>query len=122
MGVQVDGFGVALRDLEQLRDDLNTLPEAWHDIAARAATAAAGLAPHRSGRLAGTVQVVEARGRAVVTAGSAAVPYAGPINYGWPARHIRAALFLERAGDQVTPEAAEILQTEANRAIERNGF
>ncbi len=31
---------------------------------------------------------------AVIRAGRKAVPYAGPINYGWPKRHIRPRLFV----------------------------
>lgn len=122
MSVQVEGVGVALRDLAALRDDLDALPDAWQAIGERAATSTAALAPHRSGRLSRSVGFLAYRGRAVVVAGSASVPYAGPINYGWPARHIRASLFLEHGADQIEHEAAELIEHEANQAIERKGF
>lgn len=122
MGVQVTGVSAALHDLDLLAEDLEALPEAWREIGEDAAAVTAGLAPHRSGRLAGSVAAIAYRGRAVVTAGSAAVPYAGVINYGWAARSIRASLFLERGADQTEHKAAEVLETEANKAITRRGF
>lgn len=120
--VEVVGVGVALRALDDLADDLAALPEAWHEIGDQAAAVSAALAPHRSGRLAGSVASIAYAGRAVVTAGSSAVPYAAPINYGWPSRHIRPALFLEKGAEQTEHQAAEILETEANKAITRKGF
>jgi hypothetical protein len=52
-------------------------------VAARA-RANAPIGP--TGRLATTVRGTRQIGRAVVRAGSAAVPYAGSIHYGWPGR------------------------------------
>lgn len=122
MAVQVTGVRAALSDLDLLAEDLEALPEAWREIGDDAAAVVAGLAPHRSGRLAGSVEAIAYQGRAVVTAGSSAVPYAAPINYGWPARHIRPALFLERGAEHIEHKAAEVLETEANKAITRRGF
>jgi hypothetical protein len=75
-------------------------------VAAPLAEAVASRAPVRSGRLAGSIRALGSQRAAQVAAGSArAVPYAGPINYGWPARNIPAAYFLEaglEAEDQAT--------------------
>jgi len=55
------------------------------------------LVPVKSGRLANSVGVVASQTSAAVKAGSAArVPYAGVINFGWPAHNIEGAHFLEK--------------------------
>lgn len=43
----------------------------------------------RPGKLARTVRAGATQKAGVIRAGRKAVPYAGVINYGWPARHIR---------------------------------
>jgi hypothetical protein len=52
------------------------------------ATAASARAPRRTGALANAIKPNRAAGKARITAGSRRVPYAGPIHWGWPARHI----------------------------------
>ena len=60
-------------------------------------------APRRSGRLAATVRGNRAAARSTVMAGRAAVPYANPIHWGWPARNIKAQPWiLETADDTET--------------------
>ncbi|MDG4860140.1 hypothetical protein P8605_18620, partial [Streptomyces sp. T-3] len=44
----------------------------------------------RSGRLVGTVRSSGTKTTAVVRAGRASVPYAGPVHWGWPTRPNRA--------------------------------
>lgn len=48
--------------------------------------------PRKSGRLAGSIRATAGAAKAAVMAGSARVPYAGVINYGWPAGSMRQAL------------------------------
>ena len=74
-------------------DALETLDDGHHDAARILLQRSLALVPRRSGRLAGTGRaVVDAQGLHI-TWGSASVPYAGPINFGWPARGIRAQPF-----------------------------
>ena len=47
-----------------------------------------------TGRLAGSLRVGATKRAGVIRAGRKAVPYAGPVNYGWPARHINPRLFV----------------------------
>jgi hypothetical protein len=55
------------------------------------------LVPVGSGKLANSVGVVASQTSAAVKAGTAArVPYAGVINFGWPARGIEGKHFLEK--------------------------
>ena len=56
--------------------------------------------PH-PGALAKTVRAKAARRGAEVVAGSKAVPYAGPIQWGWGKRNIKADKFLTRALDEM---------------------
>lgn len=46
-------------------------------------------APRRTGRLASNGRASGTNTASIVRYGGARVPYAGPIHYGWPARHIQ---------------------------------
>jgi hypothetical protein len=48
----------------------------------------------QDGRLAGSLRVGATKRAGVIRAGRKAVPYAGVINYGWPARRIKPRLFV----------------------------
>src|SRR5438309_303834 len=92
-GVQVVGLRELVRDMERLGVEVSDLKDAFGQIATEAAHLAASFAPHRSGKLAASVRGSKAKNYAVVAAGGARVRYAGPIEYGWPARHIQPARF-----------------------------
>lgn len=72
--------GVSIQDLK----DVNA--QVAHTVHA----AAQPHAPRRSGRLAGTERPAGTQAAAIVRAGGARTPYAGPIHWGWPNRHITA--------------------------------
>lgn len=78
--------------------DLDDLKEV-NRKAARIATAEARRKAPRgaTGRLAASIRDGATRRAGVIRAGRKAVPYAGPINYGWPARRIKPALFVNNA-------------------------
>jgi hypothetical protein len=57
------------------------------------AAAAVARAPKRSGRLAASGRATGAPARASVAFGSASVPYANVIHWGWPRHHIAADTF-----------------------------
>jgi hypothetical protein len=92
--VQVDGLRTLRRTLKAAGADLDDLKAAHAAVAARVVRAALPNVPRRSGALAASVRGSGQAGAAVVRAGRAAVPYAGPIHWGWPARHIKARPFL----------------------------
>lgn len=50
--------------------------------------------PHRSGALEGSIRPLGGVTSAIVAAGRASVPYAGPIHFGWPARGIEPQPFI----------------------------
>lgn len=79
-------------------------------IAAAAAGAVRSEAPSKSGRLRGSVRVAPVDGVPGVVVG---VVYAGPINYGWPARGIDPAEYLERGAVAAEPAVEKVLETRA---------
>jgi hypothetical protein len=95
-----------------------TSKDAFSEIASEGAEKAAEFAPKRTGRLASDIRGNRAKGKAVVTAGRASVPYAGPINYGWPARNIVGSGFMQKASEAMEPIAVQRLEEEINRIIE----
>lgn len=122
VGFRVEGLRAVVRDLQRLGADVDDLKAAFSSIASEGAHVASRLAPRKSGRLAGDVRGNRAKAKAVVTVGRASVPYAGPINYGWPQRGIKASEFLQRADEHMQPVAVQRLETEINRAITRRGL
>lgn len=122
MAVRVEGLNKVIKSLQALGVDVEDLKDGFAEIAAKGAEYAARLAPRRSGALAATVRGNRAKNKAVVTAGRAKVKYAGPINYGWPARNIRGSEFMQRADKQLEPEAVEMLEAALQKAITREGL
>lgn len=75
--------------------DMDDLKEVNRAAAQIALPAVRNLAPRgKTGRLAGSLRVGATKRAGVIRAGRKAVLYAGPVNYGWPARHIKPRLFV----------------------------
>lgn len=121
-GVRVQGLNAVVRSLHGFGLDLEDQKDVFAGIAAEGAALVSRLAPKRSGRLAADARGNRAKSKATVTVGRASVPYAGPINYGWPARHIAPSGFMQRASDQMSPRAVSELETAINRKIRRRGL
>jgi len=118
----VDGIPQLQRALRGLAGDIEDLDDAFTRIADLAARTASSAAPRRTGRLAGTVRGIASKNKATVTAGSATVGYAGPINYGWPRRNIRATHFMQRADPVINARAVGLLEADIDTAIRRRGL
>jgi hypothetical protein len=102
--VEVEGMANLRRLLRRIGPDLLPHLRAAHQAVARTVTAAARpRAPHRTGRLAASVRPGATVAGALVRAGNGRVPYAGPIHYGWPARHIAAHPFVIDAARSTEP-------------------
>src|SRR5690242_18013332 len=99
-----------MRELQALGLDIDDLKDTMQDISQEGARRAAAHAPKRSGRLAASIRGNRAKSKAVVRAGKAAIPYAGPINYGWPRRHVAPSHFLQRADQEMRPVAIQMLE------------
>jgi hypothetical protein len=95
--VTIKGVNEVIRSLKQYQGAVDDLKDANAAIGNKVAVTAKATAPYLSGRLAGTVRANRAMKKVQMKAGGAAVPYAGVIEYGWPARNIEAQPYLRRA-------------------------
>jgi hypothetical protein len=121
-GVRVEGLAALQRDLLALGVELDDLKDVMGSLARRGASLAASFAPRRSGALAASIRGNRAKNAAIVSAGTARVPYAGAINYGWRRQHITPALFLQRADEAMRPHVAQDLDQAITRLIAERGM
>lgn len=102
--VRVIGQRQLIATLKRAESDLTELKDVHSAVAAFVARASEAAAPKVTGTLAASVRGNRAVRRAIVTAGRAAIPYAGPIHWGWPARNIEPNRFVWDTAEQ-TQEA-----------------
>jgi len=115
--VRVDGARELRRTLKAAGDDLEDLKHVHATVAKYVALRAAATAPRKSGRLAGSVRGSQAKTSATVRGGGARVPYANPIHWGWPHRHIAANPFLVNAAHQTEPTWTKYYLREVERIL-----
>jgi hypothetical protein len=121
-GVRVEGLTQAVRALQGYGVEIADLKAAFAAISGEGARLASSFAPVRTGTLARSVRGNKAKNKAVVLAGRARVPYAGAINYGWPARDIGKTLFMQRADQQLQPDAVRLLEEGLDEAARKAGL
>lgn len=98
--VRVEGAAQLRRTLKDASSDLVKEMAGTHrQVSALVVAQARPGAPHRTGALAASLRPGGTQTKAVVRAGGAAVPYAGPIHWGWAARNIPANPFVVRVVD-----------------------
>lgn len=108
-GVRIEGLTETVRNLERLGVDVEDLREAFGQISRRIVSEATDGVARLTGTLAGTIRPARTKNKAQVRAGTAGAPYAGVINYGWPARGITGSEFLTRpANDRPEEHARDI--------------
>lgn len=117
--VKVDGARELRRALKRAGADMKELSAAHRAASSIVAQAAAAFVPHRSGRLAASIRAQATRTRARVAAGSSAVPYAGPIHWGWPRRNIAPSLFLTEAAADTEPLWVERYEAEVAKLVDK---
>lgn len=105
-----------LRAAEVDLDELKVATSAAGQIVLAAATATA---PRRTGRLASSGKASKNRRRATITFGAAAVPYAGPIHWGWPRRHIAANPWVSKAAQATEPTWTQAYVRELDAILAR---
>jgi len=85
--VEVHGAKELRRAFRKAGGDVKDFRTVHREIAQDLAASARPMAPHgKTGRLAASVKGVGTVTKALITAGSPMVPYAGPIHFGWPTR------------------------------------
>lgn len=96
------------RTMRKAGADMKELKGVNRKAATIAAVEAARRAPRDSGDLAKSIRAGATQKAGVVRAGRKAVPYAGPINYGWPKRHIRPRFFVNNAAAATEPQWSQL--------------
>lgn len=106
---------ITVKGLRQLRTqmrkagmDMADMKEANGTVASIVAAAARAGAPRATGRLSGTVRGNRVASGASVRAGSASVPYANPIHWGWPRRNIAPNPWVSRAAQSTESAWREV--------------
>jgi hypothetical protein len=117
--VVVEGARELRATLRKAGDDLGDLRDVHATVSRYVALCSAAIAPRRSGRLAGNVRGSSLKTSAVVRAGGAAVPYAGPIHWGWPARSIVAQPFMVDAAHITEPTWSRWYLAKVEQIVER---
>jgi hypothetical protein len=117
--IRVEGARELRRTLKRAGDDLADLKEANARAAQIVAQWASVTAPRRTGALGQSVRPNRAAGRARITGGSAAVPYAGPIHWGWPRRNITAQPFISEAAVATQPAWLPAYRDDVQRVVDR---
>lgn len=95
--VKVEGLRETAAALKKLEGGLDDLKDANNALGSEIAARASALAPRRTGALASTIKANRAAKKVSIKAGSARVPYAAVIEYGWNARNIQAQPYLRKA-------------------------
>jgi len=90
--------------------DMDELKDVNAQAARVALPAVQSLVPRRTGTLAGSIRAGATKRAGVVRAGRKSVPYAGVINYGWPAHHITGRLFANNGVARTEPTWAKLYE------------
>jgi len=122
MPVHVAGLREMTRAMERAGVEVDDLKNVMGAIATEARDVMTPNLPRRSGTLQNTARPNRAKGRAIVTVGTARVRYAAPLIYGWPKRHIRPSNAIERTDAVMETRAPELLAEGWNRIAEKNGL
>lgn len=120
--IDVEGLNDMLRQLRKFgeKDVPEEIRRANLEAAQLVVPVARAEAPKVTGKLASTVRATATAKAGSLRAGRGrAVPYAGPIHFGWLRRHIRANPFLERAAARMTNQVVSIYVRALDRAIAR---
>lgn len=118
-GIKVEGQRELRKSLRQAGDDLEDLKAAHKAAAEIAAGGSRPLTPARSGTLQGTVRAGGTKTSAVLRAGKKAVPYAGPIHWGWPNRGIEPQSFLADGAKNTESQWVELFHQALDKALKK---
>jgi hypothetical protein len=117
--VEVRGAKELRKTLRKAGQDLGDLKDVNQAVGNMVVGTAQGMAPRRSGALAGSIRAARAATSVTIRAGSASIPYAGPIHWGWPAHNIEANPFLSNAATSTEATWVALYEDELNKIIDR---
>lgn len=117
---EIEGLRELQRDLRKLGDDAKKEMKPAHLKSAEIVVMGAKrYVPYRTGKLADSIRAMARQTAGVVRAGSASVPYAGPIHFGWPARFIKPQPFIYDALDERRDEIVNIYAERMGQLINK---
>ena len=93
-GVTISGVNEVNSSLKKLASTLENNLSFNKELSSDLAKKASAVAPRLTGALASSVEGNGTQRKVQILAGSAAVPYAGVIEYGWPQHNIEARPYL----------------------------
>lgn len=105
--------------LQKLAKELESNIELNKELSTTLAQKASNMAPRLTGALASSVVGNPSAEKAQILAGSDAVPYAGVIEYGWPAKNIQARPYLTTAVNQNMGYIVEKYNDSIEKAIKK---
>lgn len=97
ISVEIKGLKEATAALNQLGKALERNLDLNKELSQTLSQKASAMAPRLTGALASSVVGNPSEEKAQILAGSASVPYAGVIEYGWPEKNIQAKPYLRPA-------------------------
>ena len=97
VNISIQGIKEVTDSLNKMARDLESNIELNKELSTTLSQKASALAPKLTGALASSVVGNPSAEKAQILAGSAAVPYAGVIEYGWPAKNKEARPYLTPA-------------------------
>jgi len=107
--LEIDGLRQVQKAMRSFSDDSrNDMKETHRRAGQIVVDGAARLVPVRSGALLASLKSAPTQRQGRVRVGSAAVPYAGPIHFGWPARKIQPNPFIYEVLDNRRQEVYAI--------------
>lgn len=113
--IRIEGIETLTATMAKAADDLKDLKQANDRAAELVVAQARRIAPRRSGRLAASLRAVSVTGGAQM---EATAPYAAPIHWGWPSRHIEPQPFLTYAAQQTEAQWYRFYQEAVDRTLE----
>lgn len=116
--MEVEGGRELRAALKGVDGGLKNLKATHAKISATVTPVAQRGTPRLTGRLASSIRGTGTASAAIVRAGGAAIPYGGPIHWGWPAHNIAAQPFLTDAGQETQPVWVAIYEDDVQRLID----
>lgn len=115
--VEVEGAKQLRRAMKRAGIDAAELKPVHQSVGRTVEQAGASLAPVRTGRLRASMRSSGTKTAAIVRAGGAKVPYAGPVHWGWPARGIGANPWISEAAQRTEPQWTRFYEAEVDRIL-----
>ena len=117
--VTITGIKEIQKALMQVAKDLESNLELNKELSSTLAQKASTMAPRLTGALASSVQGNPSAQKAQISAGSAAVPYAGAIEYGWAKRNIQPQPYLTPAVNKNMGYIIEKYNDEIKKSVKK---